>query len=35
MQADVSDPVSDEFFKEIWIKQASVNTFVFEKVNSS
>ncbi|XP_064594574.1 phospholipase D1-like [Liolophura sinensis] len=32
MQADVSDPVSDEFFKEIWIKQASVNTFVFEKV---
>ena len=29
---DVSDPVASSFYKEVWMKQASLNTVVFEKV---
>lgn len=31
---DVSDPVSSEFYKNIWLKQASINTAVYEKVSN-
>lgn len=29
---DLSDPVCDSFYKEIWIRQASINTSIYEKV---
>ncbi|XP_074643651.1 phospholipase D1-like [Tubulanus polymorphus] len=29
---DLSDPISDEFYKNIWITQAAQNTSIFEKV---
>jgi len=32
MDIDISDPVSDKFFKEVWLKIASRNTDIFEKV---
>lgn len=32
LQLDISDPVSESFFKEEWLKIASRNTATFEKV---
>ncbi|ELU04927.1 hypothetical protein CAPTEDRAFT_168015 [Capitella teleta] len=29
---DVTDPVSTEFYKNVWLKQASINTTVYDKV---
>ena len=31
-ETDVTDPVAASFYKGIWMKQASLNTVVFEKV---
>ena len=31
---DVDDPVSSDFYKGVWLKQASVNTDVYDKVIS-
>ncbi|CAM1327321.1 Pld (predicted) [Pycnogonum litorale] len=31
-EIDVRDPICDHFFKNVWIKTAAMNTFVFEKV---
>lgn len=31
---DVSDPVSDDFYKGVWLKAASKNTDIFEKVGA-
>lgn len=30
---DIRDPVSDSFYKEVWIKTAALNTSIYEKVN--
>lgn len=32
---DVSDPISAEFYKNVWLKQASINTTIYEKVSPS
>ena len=29
----VEDPVSSDFYKGVWLKQASINTDVYDKVN--
>lgn len=29
---DVSDPICPDFYKNIWLKQASINTTIYEKV---
>lgn len=29
---DITDPVCTEFYKNVWLKQASINTTVFDKV---
>jgi len=29
---DVTDPVSAQFYKNVWLKQASINTTVYDKV---
>ena len=30
---DVSDPVSDSFYHDVWMKHAKTNTAIFEKVS--
>ena len=32
LHIDVTDPVCSEFYKNVWLKQASINTTVFDKV---
>ena len=32
---DVTDPVDMNFYKNIWLKQASINTTVYDKVRHS
>jgi len=32
---DVTDPVDVNFYKNVWLKQASINTTVFDKVHLS
>ena len=31
-QIDVSDPTCIEFYKNVWLKQASINTSTYDKV---
>lgn len=30
---DVRDPVSESFYKDIWVKTAALNTSIYEKVS--
>lgn len=32
---DVSDPICTKFYKNTWLRQASINTNVYEKVSSN
>jgi len=32
---DVTDPVDVNFYKNVWLKQASINTTVYDKVRQS
>ena len=32
---DVSDPVSSAFYKGVWMKRATINTSMYEKVRTS
>lgn len=32
---DISDPISDRFYKEIWMVTAAKNASVYDKVNKS
>lgn len=32
---DISDPISDRFYKEIWMVTAAKNASVYDKVNTS
>jgi len=32
---DVTDPVDVHFYKNVWLKQASINTTVYDKVRHS
>jgi len=29
---DVTDPVGADFYKNVWLKQASINTTIYDKV---
>jgi len=32
---DVTDPVNMDFYKNVWLKQASINTTIYDKVHLS